>query len=508
MKQKRIIENVRADMPDSEINRIQPGFDALLQKHRMHQHSRRRKLRLLYAGIGVAAAMTGLTWLGIRALQESQPSVIVVETPDVQIPTPPTGVNPPEPDLLKAERFIINGSRKARLSSSKGTRLRVPEKAFRFPDGTPCYGQVEIVFHEYHNPLEIFLSGIPMQYDSGGVSYTFESAGMFDISAFSNGIPLLLAEGKGIGIDLVSNDPGSYNIYRFDTVSNKWVYKSAENQENLRAVIVQTPEPQVIDTPALPDEPAVDFAMETGLAKRNPANFAFKVDFDENEFSELKDAKGVVFEIDDTVTDKNLLRGKWDSLSLKRNSNQGYTLSLYRLKRQFSFKARPVVSSEEYEQRESAYRHQQSARTEERAVRMQSAVIQERRMDAQNSSQQTWAYTRSMTVYDLGKWNYDRPVPKPVMAKALKAEFTDDQGNRLQTKSVFVVQKGVNILWSYNPDIQEILYSKSSENFLWFILSDGRYALLTDEKIRMNASRLVPDIVSRKEALERIEGSI
>lgn len=508
MKQKRIIESVRADMPDSEINRLKPDFETLLQKQSMQQHTRHRRLRLIYISIGVAAAMTGLGWLGISMLHEKPVVETIAEIPLVQTEQPPVGVNPPEPDLLKVERFTISGSKKARLSSRKGTRIRVPEKAFRFPDGTPCYGSVEIVFQEYHNPLEIFLSGIPMQYDSGGVSYTFESAGMFDITAFSDGKPLLLNEGKGIGIDLVSNDPGSYNIYRFDTLANKWVYISAENQANLKAVVVEVPETETIEIAVLPDEPVEDFALETGLAKRNPANFAFKVDFDENEFPELKDAKGVVFEIDDTITDKNLLRGKWDSLSLKHNLNQGYTLSLFRLKRQFSFKARPVLSSAEYEQRESAYRHLQAARTEERAVRMQSTVVQERRLDAQNSSQHVWAYTRSMTVYDLGKWNYDRPVPQPVMAKTLKAKFVDSQGNRLQAKSVFVVQRGVNILWSYNPGIQDILYSKSSDNFLWFTLPDGRYALITDEKIRIKSALIVAEIVCRKEALERIEGSI
>ena len=58
-----------------------------------------------------------------------------------------------------------------------GSSISIPANAFVNTNGEPVSDSIDIKYREFHNPLEIFLSGIPMTYDSAGVTRTLESAG-------------------------------------------------------------------------------------------------------------------------------------------------------------------------------------------------------------------------------------------------------------------------------------------------------------------------------------------
>lgn len=51
---------------------------------------------------------------------------------------------------------------------------------------------VKITYREFADPIDFFVSGIPMEYDSAGRKYNFESSGMCEINAYKDDIAVLL----------------------------------------------------------------------------------------------------------------------------------------------------------------------------------------------------------------------------------------------------------------------------------------------------------------------------
>lgn len=131
--------------------------------------------------------------------------------------------NRPFPNVpQKFEVVKLNPNQPNRLSFNTGTEIFIPENAFVTKDGAPVTGEVEFAVAEFKNATDIFLSGIPMTYDSAGVSYIFSSAGMMELRAFSNNEELGLAPNTQLDIKMTSDQKGQYNLYALDDSSGAW----------------------------------------------------------------------------------------------------------------------------------------------------------------------------------------------------------------------------------------------------------------------------------------------
>ena len=112
-------------------------------------------------------------------------------------------INPPVQALtIPATNFIVNTDMDSTLIYSTGTIITIPSSSFVDADGKDVKGKVEIHYREYHDIIDIMLSGIPMNYDSAGVTYQFESAGMFDITATQDGKPVTLKPNKVLTVNI------------------------------------------------------------------------------------------------------------------------------------------------------------------------------------------------------------------------------------------------------------------------------------------------------------------
>jgi hypothetical protein len=54
-----------------------------------------------------------------------------------------------------------------------GSILLFPPDAFLDKNGNVIKGKVDIAYREFSNPLDYYISGMPMSYDSWGIHYTF-----------------------------------------------------------------------------------------------------------------------------------------------------------------------------------------------------------------------------------------------------------------------------------------------------------------------------------------------
>ena len=522
MKRYRRIDTERASLSDSEIAQLKPPFSALTERMQSGPSiTPKPPVRHLVTAIIGAAVVIALVvfyylFLAVGTSDNNDESSLQLAEDLTE-----RRIDPPDPARIDYEYFKVSADNSAVFTTRKGTRISVPAKAFANADGTPFTGSADLRFAEFHDVVEIFLSGVPMSYDSAGVNYTFLSAGMFDIMAFSGGNSLILADGKEIAVDLVSNDPKTHNIYYYDTAANSWQYLYTEKSDNIVPNDGRDDTRRPADTrKRVATEAAGELLAEGGLSmeqerfaeasperrfkRRDKNNFAFKIDFDEKSFPELSGVSDLMFEITDNSADKKYLRGTWDSIALRKDSEKGYLISLFRLKSSYTFKAQPVLNAAEYDAVVQSYREEAVQREHKSLERRRNAVVQRAATERLDANMRNWAYSRNVNVINLGTWNFDIPVPKPENAAALIAGFADDEGKAIYPKSIFVAQKGVNILWNYTPS-QRPNYSRSKENIMWFILPDGNYAIITDDKLRSKEKIIVPAIVDVDHALTEIK---
>jgi hypothetical protein len=115
-------------------------------------------------------------------------------------------INPPLDGVnVPYTTYKIMAEKSAILDFKTGSKIEIPKNVFVDENGKSLKGEVELRYREFHDPVDFFVSGIPMTFDSAGVRYQFKSAGMMEMLAYQNGKPVKMASGKSINIELASN---------------------------------------------------------------------------------------------------------------------------------------------------------------------------------------------------------------------------------------------------------------------------------------------------------------
>jgi Leucine-rich repeat (LRR) protein len=110
------------------------------------------------------------------------------------------------------------------------TTIKIPANAFLDDKGNVIQKEVQVSYREFQNPLQTYLADIPMKYDSGGVANVFESAGMFELTASSEGKEVFANPDNPIIVDLTTTQTDNdYNLYSLDTTSSRWSYEGTSN---------------------------------------------------------------------------------------------------------------------------------------------------------------------------------------------------------------------------------------------------------------------------------------
>lgn len=112
------------------------------------------------------------------------------------------------------------------VPNTYGTKIIIPKNIFVDAKRKPVNGKIQIKYREFHDAIDIFLAGIPMNYDAAGMAKHFETAGMFDIRAFSEGKEVFLDSGKVMKVIFGSNKEGNdYHFFKLDEKGTRnWHY--------------------------------------------------------------------------------------------------------------------------------------------------------------------------------------------------------------------------------------------------------------------------------------------
>jgi hypothetical protein len=400
-------------------------------------------------------------------------------------------IQPPIAALdVPSDSFVLLNTKDTTLVYSTGTTIGIPAGAFTDESGNDVTGEVKINYREFHDPIDIMLAGIPMNYDSGGVQFQLESAGMFEISAFQNGKQLKLKSGKNISVNMVShtNNEIDYNIYYLDTVKKCWDYIAENTKQNGTCNPLFERNPNYKDAFSANNNIS-EFAKQLPPQKANANAYNFIIDFKKDEFPELAAYNGIKFQ---PLEGKKKFHAKlsektWDDVFIERSEeNDCYVITFVSEKETHKIKVNPVVDENnyaatkaDYEKRQRKYeaflankknREAQDRDSVYRLMAIHNATALKSNLNDRfnnfidNSFMQTsndLLTSRTFTISKLGIWNSDKAFSFFEMAKVerYKAQFVNNQQEALVLKNVKLIRRGVNSAYSIEP--------KMFDNFPW-----------------------------------------
>ena len=258
-------------------------------------------------------------------------------------------INPPLPAVdVPFIEYSINAEKADTIFYPTGSVICFPPASMLDEFGEPVKGNVKIAYREFVDPLDFFVSGIPMSYDSAAVKYNFESSGMCEIHAYKNDKAVFVNKNARPEINLASNNNSAlHNVYFLDTVNRKWEYTGKDIVTELKKIArsKQTSTAAVAteknNIPVKPVRPAL----------ASGSNPAFSIEIEPGSFEELFAYDRLKFE----VTDQSNYRRsdaneQWKNVELKHTAKEGiYTITFTNDKRKVFYTVRPVVEEADYE---------------------------------------------------------------------------------------------------------------------------------------------------------------
>ncbi len=408
-----------------------------------------------------------------------QPAANLVDPPFEQVNIPFTAFN-------------LDAGDGGKLKYSSGSAIHIPPQAFLDKNGKPVTGEVKILYRELHDPVDFFVSGIPMTMDSAGTSYHMESAGMVEIKAVQHGKPVFVNPEQLILVEMASDFKGQhYNLYFLDHHRQQWI-----STGNDVAAALDTTDP--IDSRLLRDLLATVRSIQVPPEPQRPVKagknkYRFDIDVIDEEFPEIALYEGVTFEIEEgQAFDPGLYDILWEDISLKKESGQ-YIVSLTKEEIHHEFKVYPVLEEREYDKAYAAFEEKYVAYTqalnqkkaaEQKVDEMQRAMESKpegsgsRMAIATRSDHKT---KRSFNIPRFGLWNCDNPGSSPT-GTAIAATFQDKHANKLEPEVVFLAAQNRNTLYRFSKENLNALYfDPGIKNILWTITPEEKLAVFYPE---------------------------
>ena len=451
-----------------------------------------------------------------------------------------------ELNILNTEYKVFAGE-KGQIVTETGTIIKYPKNAFLDAAGKPVKGEIEVLFREFHDVIEIFASGIPMEYDSASNKYHFESAGMFEIKGMQNGIPLTINPEFPLVVELSSKQHGDYfNLYKLNE-KGKWNFiekdtaKGVYTQQFDSTGLAQLPQriktleknaKQTLKAHKKADKSFNKLLKENNIYQPSKANnelYSMQLKSDKNEFPELVPFKNILFEITEDNVDftPELANKDWDDIQLKRKNKSEYLLIMFDDLKKHTFIVRPVISASNLEGANNVFDNLLSSYDDklggkllnERTVRDSLKKVYKAISDSVNilnnfASRQAYEMSeiekstarikRIFTIDSFGIFNSDCPqrLPKGALFEPVFVNGKDPS-DTLSFNHIYMAELNKNALFSLygywgqskkqkNSEgsggdyiTQEISFNPYHKTVIWGITLDNRLAVIKPNKMSL-----------------------
>ena len=447
-------------------------------------------------------------------------------------------VNPPIKELdVEYSSYFVEAETGGEFVHPTGSIIKIPPMAFEDENGNELRGEIEIRYREFHDQLDILFSGIPMSYDSAGITYNFESAGMLEIQGFQNEQPINIQSDKAIEISLESNNPSpTFNVYYLDQKSGQWSNEGKDEiiEKNSKDLIASLTEEEYMQLPEIVEcqnkivrittekesaEQSLQEAIEQTDTKRkekplepkkvNEKNYSFDLAVDPADFPELNNYKDVVFEVapsEKTFTPE-VFNIEWtDARISEKVEGETYNITLTKGKEVRVFEVYPALKGKSYDKamllfqdRFKGYEEELNSRLEFEAQReaefqgklkdLQDAKDLQRKLLVQyrlsieefnnnRPSGQKLSFrtkvSRVFSIMSFGIYNSDKTIAAKPNGQKTVASFTDQYGNPLLLENAQLIEMNTNAVYRYSStEFEKLRWNPKEDNLLLALSTSG-----------------------------------
>lgn len=374
----------------------------------------------------------------------------------------------------------------------KGSIILFPPNAFVDKEGRPVSGKVEVKYRELTNPVDFYLSGIPMNYDSAGTNYTFESAAMCELLAYQDGQPLFVNKQSQPQVSMVGNSTVQGNLYYFDTTSGNWIYKGPGARDKVADILGSdygegSSAQRENQLPPPPLKPI----------KANGKWPVIRILIDTSSFAELKVYDSLQFEIDTSTQkfDPAVTSIEWNDVKLYKRSEGSYLVKFTKEDKSAQYIAKPVLEGKNFDQAVIIYNRKMEAyqrlkyqrKFNEKLVDDRNLILADRdsilymrrerlkaliearnkKIREENASIISNNIIQTFMIDNFGVWNIDKLTNNN--SYFLTAIFQDSTGKELQLTNIAVIENEVNAIYRFTDN--KIRLRRGADNMIMGVMN-------------------------------------
>lgn len=387
----------------------------------------------------------------------------------------------------KTKTIKIDPTKEHHVVSKKGIKFSIPANAFVTKDGMRPKGNVQVTISEYHNPADILVARIPMQYKTKDGDVQMESAGMFSITARAKDETLQLAPGKDIDVAVPSkNTDVNFNLYYFDPIKNAWVQTTdslptspneatatIEDQKSTQQQPVKTEYAGInVEWSAVEANKRVIDGKTITLVKPDCSyknnNFNFSVATDN--YPELNMFKDLIW-MGSTAGYDEMVTAAFnnDELVSAYIKERETPLNRYLISFEFrhiKFNAYMKIASkaEMCEVNEEIYFSYYDNRPvdENKLEKITTKIKKSKKQDN---------IFRSFAINKIGLWNCDRLYVLPEKMIVTPRFRSITTGESYESTTTYMIDKKINSVWTFN---KTITLNPDSDNIILFVNEKGK----------------------------------
>lgn len=268
-------------------------------------------------------------------------------------------VDPPLQNInVPLSEYSFDAAKGETIFYPSGSIIYFPPSALLDEFGNTVKGIVKVTYREFANPVDFFVSGIPMQYDSAGVKYNFESSGMCEINAYQDNKAVFVNPKAKPQINLSgTNKSPLHNVYFLDTIARSWKFTGKDIITEVKNTVVAKPDAEKTNLPGLSvPKPQLESEYTAIVKPLKPVKAsddrqAFSIAIDPGSFEELYAYDNVKFEVlDESTYKRSDAEEHWDNVKLDHTSKEGiYNITFTNSSRKVTYKVRPVLEGVDYD---------------------------------------------------------------------------------------------------------------------------------------------------------------
>lgn len=448
-----------------------------------------------------------ITWIFFVALFTFSAGCNQANKQEINTNVPATAfIQPPIKNAtIPFKEFAVDAEKGDTLFYHTGSIILFPPNAFIDKNGNPIKGNVNVTYREFTDPMDFYLSGIPMNYDSSGKQYTFESSGMCEIIAHKDGLPVFVNPKNKPEIFFATQiSSPKHNLYYLDSTQNNWVNKGSGNVTDLTR--------NTNDAPVANTSSFIEMTEPLKPEKANNKSPVIKIVIDPASFKELLVYDNLQFQLEPNEKNFNPddAAREWSNVELQKGSSKGlYTVKFSNANKTVSYAARPVLEGKDYDKalkifdkNNTAYQKNLNARLkiektnkvqyvkdslanlrileENKRIDRLNAIIEKQNAVVDKINKQNLEanlsnkLVRSFQIDGFGIWNFDEPVSYNF--QPIAATFKDNNGNPIALTNIAVLYKSVNSIFRF-PD-NNIRLAKLADNMIIGVYN-GRFAYIS-----------------------------